>query len=66
MLIEKGSRQQDLSGINIFLDKQEKERIEFDAMINIRPSQNNYSRDVNNPELRSKIIEIVNRLIPET
>jgi hypothetical protein len=37
--------------------------IEFDSMINIRPSQSNRSRGVDNPKLKMKIINIVNKLI---
>ena len=37
--------------------------IEFDSMINLRPSMKNLSRGVDNPDIRKKIIEIVNRLI---
>jgi hypothetical protein len=63
MLIEKGSRQQDLWGINIYPDKPKESWIEFDSMVNIRPRQNNYSRDVEDTEKKKKIIEIVNKLI---
>ncbi|MCJ7586451.1 MAG: DUF5674 family protein [Candidatus Aminicenantes bacterium] len=35
----------------------------FDSMINIRPSQGNRSRGVENPESREKIVRVVNRLI---
>jgi hypothetical protein len=41
----------------------EDEFIEFDSLINIRPSQNNKSRDVQNPEIRKKIIDIVSKRI---
>lgn len=37
--------------------------IEFYSMINIRPYNNNRSRDVENQEIRNKIIEIVNKKI---
>lgn len=39
------------------------ERIEFDSMINIRPRQNNRSRDVLDPAIRNKITIIVNNLV---
>jgi len=32
-------------------------------MINLKPSQSNYSRGVDNPEIQKKIIRIVNKLI---
>ena len=63
MLLERGSKQENLWGINIYVDKPENERIEFDSMINIRPRQNNRSRDVLDPALREKITIAVNNLV---
>lgn len=63
LLIVNGSRQQDLWGINIYPDLKEEDRIEFDSMINLRPFQGNRSRSVENPQIKEKIIEIVNGLI---
>ena len=37
--------------------------VEFDSMINVRPRQNNRSRDVEDPEIRKKIREIVDRWV---
>ena len=62
-LIEQGSLQENLWGINIYPEKPFPESIEFDSMINIRPRQNNRSRDVENSELRQRIIETVQLLI---
>jgi len=61
-LIENGSKQENLWGINIYPENQEK-LIEFDSMINLRPSQKNRSRGVDNPEIQKLIIEIVNEII---
>jgi hypothetical protein len=63
LLLEKGSKQEDLWGINIYPEMPESERIEFDSMINMRPSQGNRTRGVDNPAIRQKIIEIVNKLV---
>ncbi len=63
MLLEDGSKQQYLWGINIYPEKSKEEWIEFDSMINMRPRQNNRSRGVEDPETKSKIITIVNNLI---
>jgi hypothetical protein len=65
LLIENGSEQKNLWGINFYPRKVTEERIEFDSMINIRPSQNNWSRNIEDPAIRKKIIEIVNKLIQE-
>jgi len=66
LLLEQGSRQQDLWGINLYPEKSGEELIEFDSMINLRPSQGNRSRGVNDPTIRQKIREIVNQLIQES
>jgi len=62
LLLENGSKQENLWGINIYPDNQE-ELIEFDSMINLRPSQKNCSRGVDNLETQKLIIRIVNKLI---
>jgi hypothetical protein len=63
ILIEKGSDQNNLWGINYYLGRDPAETIEFDSMINIRPSQNNRSREVENPKNREKIMAIVKKLV---
>lgn len=63
LLLENDSKQENLWGINIYPDKTEEDFIEFDSVINIRPSQQNRSRGVDNPETRKKVLAIVNKLI---
>ena len=63
ILLDNGSEQGNLWGINIYVNQPRDSWIEFDSMINIRPSQNNRSRTVEDPILQKKIIEIVNDLI---
>jgi hypothetical protein len=57
--------QKDLWGINLFLDKPKEHWIEFTALINIRPSANNRSMEVEDPHLRDVIRSIVEQLIIE-
>ncbi|OGC45051.1 hypothetical protein A3J98_00680 [candidate division WS6 bacterium RIFOXYC1_FULL_33_10] len=64
-LLQLGSKQENLWGINIYPDLGKEERIEFDSMINLRPSQNNNSRGVDNEEIQKKILDIVNSKINE-
>ncbi|MBI4098411.1 MAG: hypothetical protein HY437_00045 [Candidatus Magasanikbacteria bacterium] len=61
-LLEQGSKQQNLWGINIYPEKPRDEWVEFDSMINLRPRQNNRSRGVDDPEIQRKIIAIVDKL----
>jgi hypothetical protein len=62
-LLEDGSRQEDLWGINLYPAESSAEWIEFDSLINVRPSQGNRSRDIENPEVREQIRRIVEGLI---
>jgi len=59
LLLESGSRQECLWGINIYPELEGPDRIEFDSMINIRPSQGNRSRGVDDPKVRERILQIV-------
>ncbi len=63
LLIENGSKQNNLWGINIYPEIEDENWIEFDSMINLRPSQGNKSRGVDNAETQKIIIEIVSNLI---
>lgn len=64
-LLDLGSSQEDLWGINIFYAKPRTEWIQFDSMINLRPSQNNRSRSVEDPQNQERIKEIVDKLIKQ-
>lgn len=63
LLLENGSKQQDLWGINLYPEKQGDDFIEFDSVINIKPASGNKTRGVDNPEIRNKITKIVGNLI---
>lgn len=62
-LLTQGSLQQNLWGINLYPDKTFPELVEFDSMINIRPSQNNRSRSVEDENIRKVILDIIDSLI---
>ena len=63
ILLADGSRQEDVWGINLYPDTSAHELIEFNSMINIRPSLGNRSRGVENPALQGKIREVVRVLV---
>jgi hypothetical protein len=63
MLLQNGSLQKDLWGINIYPGLPREKWIEFDSMINIRPRQNNRSRGIEDPLIQKKIIDIINKLV---
>ena len=65
-LLERGSKQADLWGINLWPEYFDTESfVEFDSMINIRPLQNNRSRGVEDPRVREIILEIVAEKVHE-
>ncbi len=63
LLLVHGSKQANLWGINIYPAAGIGDWLEFDSMINLRPSQANRSRGVENPQVRQRIVEIVSRLV---
>lgn len=62
-LLENGSEQKNLWGINLYPEIKDENWIEFDSMINLRPSQENRSRGVDSEEIRKKITVIINKLV---
>ncbi len=63
-LMERGSKQNDLWGINLHPNKYgTDEFIEFDSIINIR--QGNKSKNVQNETTRTEIIELINEIVHE-
>jgi len=63
LLLEDGSCQGDLWGVNFYPDLSGEEFIEFDSIINIRPLQGNRSRTVEDEHVRMRILEVVARKI---
>lgn len=64
LLLDAGSRQSDLWGINLYpADAGTAGFVEFDSMINLRPTQGNRSRSVDDPATRAAIEELVARLV---
>ena len=60
-LLQDGSEQRSLWGINLYPEAQADQFIEFDSMINMRPSQANKSRGVEDEAIRRNIIAIVEK-----
>lgn len=63
MLLDQASVQKNLWGINLYPERLVPEWIEFDSMINVRPSGGNRSRYVESAEIRDTVTTIVNRLV---
>lgn len=62
-LLEHGSQQENLWGINLYPFKEKKDLIEYTALINIRPHQNNRAMEIENLEIKEKIRKIIDKLI---
>lgn len=65
VLLEEGSKQENLWGVNLYHADRTETWIEFDSMINLRPSQGNRTRGVDNPEIQQKIRTIVTSLMSD-
>ncbi len=62
-LLAEGARQADLWGINLYPDVPGDDWLEFDSMINLRPSFGNRSRGVDDAATRAAITALVGRLV---
>jgi len=59
-LIEDGSNQEDIWGVNWIPTTQ---TIEFEALINIRPNQQNFSMTIQNPTIKQQVETIARQLL---
>ena len=60
VLLEDGSRQEDIWGADWYPQNQ---KVEFGALINIRPHQENRGMEIENPRLRERIETIIRALL---
>lgn len=63
LLLDNGSKQENLWGINLYPLQGKKDFVEYTSLINIRPSQDNYSMEIVNKDMQKKIENIVEKLI---
>lgn len=63
LLLDAGSRQEALWGINLYPEEEGEDLVEFDSLINIRPGQGNRSRGVSDPKIQQRIWDVVNKWI---
>ena len=63
LLLENGSKQKNLWGINLYPEMKGDDFVEFDSMINMRPAQGNRSRSVDSPEIRKMIMSVVSKRV---
>lgn len=63
ILLESGSEQQNLWGGNIYPEETSQAKLEYESFINIRPSQNNRSMEVEDEGLKIKIKNILEKFV---
>jgi len=59
-LLEDGSEQKNIWGADWYPEEQE---VTYESLINIRPLQNNRSSEIQDPQLRQRIAEVVKALL---
>ena len=57
------SKREHTWGINLYPEKIEEDFVEFDSMINLKPSFGNRSRGVENKEIREAILRVIKKLV---
>jgi hypothetical protein len=65
LLLDEGSKQEDLWGANYYPGAGREQCIEYTALINIRPSQGNRGMEVQDEKLRAHIRDITFELLGE-
>lgn len=61
VLLENGSRQQDLWGANYYPGRGPDDCLEYTALINIRPSRGNRSMEIEDPVTRERVRDLAFR-----
>lgn len=65
VLLEDGSRQDDLWGANYYPGRGKDGSIEYTALINISPARGNRSMELQDPALRERVRELTRALLGE-
>ena len=64
LMLEKGSKQEDLWGGNVYPDSPQNEYIRYTSMINIRPSQGQRSMEIHDSKIIKQIDKVLEQLLP--
>lgn len=63
LLLEKGSVQENIWGINLYPFNKREDFVEYTSLINIRPSLNNFSMEIEDENIKLKIDKVISELI---
>jgi hypothetical protein len=64
-LLEDGSRQPALWGVNLYPGETADAFLEYDSMINVRPASGNRTRGVEDEAMRARILAVVRALVSD-
>lgn len=64
LLLDDGSKQEHLWGVNIFPKRAAAAQIDYESMINIRPRAGNHSMQIQDPARRDAVHTILCRFLP--
>lgn len=64
LLLDDGSKQEDLWGATIYPGKEGEDQIECAALINIRPRQENRSMEIEDAERRRAVEHVIRAVVP--
>ena len=64
-LIEEGSDQKDLWGFNLYPKERGESALEYTSLINIRPSQGNRTIEIEDEQIREKMLYVIQKLVLE-
>ena len=63
VLLKEGCQQKTLWGFNVYPDQPRDQWIQYQSLINIRPSQGNRSMEIQDVDVRERVAKIVNQKI---
>jgi hypothetical protein len=63
LLLDEGSRQEDLWGANYYPGRGAEECVEYTALINIRPAHGNRTMEIQDSRVRERVRDLVFRLL---
>jgi hypothetical protein len=63
LLLEQGSKQQDLWGANLYPDSEDEHFIEYQSLINIRPRVGNRGMEIADESIRGRVKKVIETLV---
>ncbi len=63
ILLEDGSKQANLWGINLYPEKHDEDLVQYHSLINVRPLVGNRSQEIEDPAIRRKIYQLITEML---